>query len=313
MVVAVELADDDYLGLADVSYKSRVVDEEVLEAATTEKPFDQEAFDVLKELEQSVKVVAGLGRLDSEGKPRTLGRNEAILAGQMVRCWKLQQGLIQCCDPERLELFNFFQRGVVETAVNLRYLIEKGTPELFDSYVRSGLRADRELYDRITANVELRGGILQPIEHRMLEGIERSFKTADVELDSVSATGSRQWSPGGVKGRFDALGLGELYEPFFAAMSQYTHGSWHDIYAYHLTKEPDGGFLPQLRWGAIRPQPLLGVIDVLASAATSYLEDLGRPGSGRDTLADRIGFCATKGQRITELHEAFLQRGQSHP
>jgi hypothetical protein len=303
---------DDFLGLEGVSYSSRVVDEDALKAATDEEAFTFEAFDALKELAQSVAVIAGLDRLDDQGNSRSLTRNEAILAGLVVRCMKLQEGL-QSCDPQRIELLHFFERPLTESAVNLRYLLEHGSPELFDSYVRSSLRLDKELHDRITTAVAARGGIVQPIEHRMLEGVEKSFETAGVELDSVDADDRRPWSPRGMYGRFEAVGLAEFYNPSFGSQSHYTHGTWHDLYAYHLSVQPDGGFLPELRWGVVRPWPLLAAIDVLADASTRYLDDLKRPGTGRDTLADRIGFCAQKGRQITQLHEAFVQRGQSFP
>jgi hypothetical protein len=147
----------------------------------------------------------------------------------------------------------------------------------------------------------------------MLEGVEKSFKAAGVELDSVDAKDRSSWSPEGVYGRFKALGQTDLYGPFFAQQSNYTHGNWHDLYAYHLTVEPDGRFLPELRWGTIRPQPVLAAIDVIAYAATGHLDDLGRPGTGQDALDKRIGLCAEKARTITQLHEAFVQRGQSFP
>jgi len=73
------------LGLGGIDYDSRIVDEEALAAASDEEPFDRESFEVLKELLQSVTVVACLQWLDENGKPRSLTRDEAILAGLMVR------------------------------------------------------------------------------------------------------------------------------------------------------------------------------------------------------------------------------------
>jgi len=301
------------LGLGDIDYDSRIVDEEALAAASDEEPFDRESFEVLKELLQSVTVVACLQWLDENGKPRSLTRDEAILAGLMVRCMKLHHGLLQSCSPQRAELLNFFERGVTETAVNLRYLLEHGAPEVFDAFVRYSLRLDKELYEHINEAIAERDGQLLPIEERMLDGIKRSFEAAGVELESVDANDRTNWSKGGVYGRFKALGLTGLYSPSFGVQSHYVHGNWHDLYAYQLMVQPDGRFLPDLRWGAIRPQPLLAAVDVLADASTRYLTHVAKPSPDRDTLEDRIAFCAQKSRLITQLHERFLADQPSLP
>lgn len=294
------------LGLGDIDYESRVVDEQLLAAANDEEPFARESFEVLKELLQSVTVVACLQWLDDDFKPRSLTRNEAILAGLMVRCMKLHHGLLQSCSPQRAELLNFFERGVTETAVNLRYLLEHGTDQLFEAFVRHSLRLDKELYERILAGVEGRGDSeLLPIEKRMLDGIKRSFEAAGIELDSIDANDRSPWSKGGVYGRFKALGIPELYNPTFGVQSHYVHGSWHDLYAYHLTVD-EGRFQPALEWGVIRPQPLLGAVDVLADASTRYLLHVAPLSQDRETVENRIGFCAEKARLIIRLHEQYL-------
>jgi hypothetical protein len=303
------------LGLGDIDYESKVVDETALTEATDEEAFARESFEVLKELLQSVTVVACLQWLDEEFKPRTLTRNEAILAGLMVRCMKLHHGLLQSCSPQRAELLNFFQRGVTETAVNLRFLLEHGNDELFESFVRDALVVDKKLHERIQDEVSARDGDeLLPIEERMLAGIRRSFEAAGVEMEDIDA-GARQggWSPGGVWGRYKALGIAELYNPTFGVQSHYVHGSWHDLYAYHLTPLADGHFRPALEWGVIRPQPLLAAVDVLADASTRYLRHVAPESPDRETVEDRIAFCAQKARRIAELHEEFLSGRQDLP
>ncbi len=50
----------------------------------------------------------------------------------MVRCMKLQFGLLSAASEQKMELLNLSVRSVVETAVNLRYLLEFGTPEMFE-------------------------------------------------------------------------------------------------------------------------------------------------------------------------------------
>jgi Family of unknown function (DUF5677) len=225
-------------GLEDCAYSSRVVDDDALARAASDEPFAHEAVAVLKELLQSVTLVARVRRVDQEGEPRSLSRNEAILAGQMVRLAKLHQGLLEYCSPPRMELFAFVLRGAVETAVNLRYLLEHGSPDVFDAYVQDSLRLDKQLHDRINETVKARSGAVMPMEYGLLEGIERAFRTAGVALDGVSAKSRAAWTEGGIKGRFTALGLERLYASYFAVQSNYVHGAWQELYEHHLTMRP---------------------------------------------------------------------------
>jgi hypothetical protein len=293
------------IGLGDLSYESRVVDEAKLAAAQSEDVFAEEAFEMNKELGQTATVIGGLLRTGSGGEPRPLDRNEAILAGLMVRCAKIQHGVLQSCNPPRAELLNFFTRGLTESAINLRYLIEHGTPGTFDAFVRYSLSTDKKQHEQIQAAIAERGGTVLPIEERMLAGIERSFAVAGVPMEQVG-TDARGWSPEGIWGRFKALGRKDSY-PLFEIGSHYVHGNWHDLYAYHLNVGEDGGFEVAQAFGTIRPQVLTATIIILVDACLAYLgtfEDC----DDREVLADRATICSEKARQIDELHETFLAR-----
>jgi hypothetical protein len=292
-------------GLEDCSYSSRVVDDQALARATNEEPFAREAVAVLEELLQSVTLVARIRRVDQDGQPRTLSRNEAILAGQMVRLAKLHHGLLQYCAPPRMELFSFVLRGAIETAVNLRYLLEHATPEVYDAYVRDSLRLYKKNHDRVSEEVRARGGALMPMEHWMLEGIERAFGAAGVEIDSVDGNEAPGWTKGGARGRFKALGLEDLYAPSFGVQSNYVHGAWQEVYEHHLIEQPDGSFVPRPDFQGLAPAPIIMAVDVLAGASVDYLRATASPSDDRDVLEDRINFCGQKGRTIREAYRRF--------
>jgi hypothetical protein len=292
-------------GLEDCSYSSQVVDDQALARATNEEPFAREALAVLEELLQSVTLVARVRRVDQDSQPRTLSRNEAILAGQMIRLAKLHYGLLQHCSPPRMELFSFLLRGAIETAVNLRYLLKHGTPEVYDAYVRDSLRLYKKNHDRVMEEIRARGGTVMPMEHWMLEGIERAFRVARVELDSVDGNEPRGWTKRGARGRFKALGLEDWYAPSFGVQSNYVHGAWQELYEHHLIVQPDGGFVPRPDFEGLAPQPIIMAIEVLGGASVDYLRAAAPPSDDRDVLEDRINFCGEKGQTIREAYRCF--------
>jgi hypothetical protein len=292
-------------GLEGCSYASRVVDEQALARATAEKPFAREALAILNELLQSVDLVARVRRVDQRGQPRSLNRDEAVLAGQMVRLAKLHRGLLRFCDPPQMELFGFLLRGAIETAVDLRYLLEHGTPAVYEAFVRSSLRLDKEFHDRINAVAEARGGMVLPMEYGLLRGIEQAFSAAEVAIDSVDARARPGWTKGGAYGRFKALGLQELYASYFGVQSNYVHGAWQELYQHHLAVQPDGSFLPKPASESLALPPLTMAIDVLVSASAAYLRTAAPACADRDVLEDRINFCGQKGHVVTQAYRIF--------
>lgn len=84
---------------------------------------------------------------------------------------------------------------------------------MYAALVRDSLRLDKELHDRIDAKVKARGGTVMPMEYGMLVGVERAFRIAGVEFDSVDANARPGWTKGGAYGRFKALSLDGLYRP----------------------------------------------------------------------------------------------------
>jgi hypothetical protein len=163
-------------GMEDCGYSSTVVDDDALARPRSDEPLAHEAVAVLKELLQSATLVARVRRVDQEGEPRSLSRNEAVLAGQMVRLAKLHQGLVGCCSPPRMELFAFVLCGAVETAENLRYLLEHGSPDVFDAYVHDSLRLDKQLHDRVNETVKARGGVVMPMEYGCSKALSVHFE-----------------------------------------------------------------------------------------------------------------------------------------
>jgi hypothetical protein len=138
----------------------------------------------------------------------------------------------------------------------------------------------------------------------MLAGIQRSFEVSGVRLDDVDPDDRHDWA-GSIYSRFAALGLKDTYIAFFRIQSHYTHGNWHDLYAYHLALREDGGWEPVLEFAPIRPQPLIAALRVLASASTEYL--LTFPGSSdRALLERRIADTQVKAAALEKAHEHWL-------
>ncbi len=120
--------------------------------------------------------MANAYRLDDQNNPRLWTRNDAIKGGLMVRLTKLQRGILDAYQADHFELADILVRPLTETIINLQYLIELNTNELFDAYVVYSLREEKKLLKTIESNTAQRGYEI-PIETSMKVSIEDAFES----------------------------------------------------------------------------------------------------------------------------------------
>jgi hypothetical protein len=193
---------------------------EKLSTFSSEEDFTGLSVDLLVEVGSFVRVAACI----SPGDTRRWNRDQAIVAGNVVRLYKLISALLDQTSQRRRETTFIFARLAFEAIVNVRYLIEFSCPELFDSYIRHSLRHEKRLYDRIKSNIAARGGVL-PIERRMLASIERAARTSGMSLSDVSANKPKNWGNKNLFERAKAVGLDTAYPAAFGGGSHTVHGS----------------------------------------------------------------------------------------
>jgi hypothetical protein len=197
-----------------------------------------------------------------------------------------------------------FSRLAFESIVNIAYLIEFSSPELFDSYVRYSLKHERRLHDRIARNIAARGGEEWPIERRMLNSIERTAKVSGIQLSQVSTTKPKNWGDKNLYERAEAVGLDHQYLGVFGGPSHTVHGNWMDLVEYHLDDNEDG-FTPELRWHRPRPQPLF-VIGKLSVALLSRYFAYMREEENAGPLEDVLDELSQRIHAVETAHEKFL-------
>ena len=252
------------------------------------------AFELYKEAVSVVNLTAHL--LDEAASVKGgWPRNQAICAGLMIRIFKFMLVVTQLsADGNRAEVVSALNRSIMESAINLEFLVSKNDEKYFDQFVKFSLGPERELYDIIQANVAARGGEVQPIEQRMLESINDVCQASDVKIGEVNRKYG-DWG-GGVRERLKSLNKEARYVAMQRLPSHAVHGTWVDLYKNHLEHDskinvfsPD----PTFSWVDER---YLGPIAVFVLEATKpYLERFffGIPESkllleGIDDLRNRI-------------------------
>jgi hypothetical protein len=171
------------------------IDQAAVEAFTTESDFTSLAVALMVETASYCCIAAG-----TLGQTTSWNRDTAAVGGNMVRQYKLLDSFLDQICKRREENSVIIARLVFETSVNIRFLIKNFSKPLVDSYVSHSFRHERKLRDRILKNIKDRGGVILPIEDRMLQSIERSAKAAAIDLDQIDLKDKRPW---GGKNIFD--------------------------------------------------------------------------------------------------------------
>jgi hypothetical protein len=234
-------------------------------------------------------------------------RDQAAVGGNMVRLSKLLSALLDQTVQKKMETSTILNRLAFETIVNVRYLLANFSPELVDSFVRHSLKHERKLRDVIQANIQERGGEILPIEQRMLNSIERAAQVAGVTLDSVDLKDRAPWGGKDLRQRATTVGLEQPYRAVFGGTSHNVHGSWHDLYQFHLETNDVGAFTPNIDWGRPRPQPLFALGHLSLTAVAEFLIFIGGEATF-DQLRPQLRDLAARITSVDEAHECYLSR-----
>lgn len=237
---------------------------------------------------------------------RSWNRNQAILGGHLVRLYKLIDGLLDQTCRHRRETSFVLGRLAFECIVNLRYLITHASDEIFRSYCSYSLQHERQLLARIHANIEARNGQELPIERRMINSIERSFRVSGIDLEDVPKTKERNWGGLNIFERAKAVGLEAAYLAAFGGGSHTVHGNWQDLVEYHLEDVNDDFFRADFKWHAPRPQLLDAIALHAAEVVVDFVQFLAPDESG--SFVELLRDLQKRVLLLSRLHEEFLSR-----
>jgi hypothetical protein len=277
------------------------VSEALLSTFATEGQFTGLAVDLLVEVGSFVAIAAS-----ATDSSRVWTREQATAGGNVVRLFKLIHAVLDQTCQRRGEIVMIMARLCFETVVNIRYLAKHLSADLVRSYINYSLRYERRLNDLVTSNIVGRGGVVLPIEDRMLKSIARTCAAAGIKLEEIDTRAQRDW---GGKNTFDKatdLGLDEIYFVVFGGGNHSVHGNWPELYGNHLEWDGEDSFTAQTEWQTPRPQVLFLVALLATEAVDDFLNLLNASGAEREPWAELVDLR----QRIAlaiSAHEAYLQ------
>jgi hypothetical protein len=283
------------------------VDDAVLARAIDESTCSALAFELYKEATTVIVVAAHLaGTTDG-----VLPRNQAICVGLLVRIGKFMAAVMQLsAEDNRREVVLSLNRSILESAVNLRFLLTKNSADMFDAFVKATLGPERELYDVIQNNISARDGKRLPIEERMLGSIERVVRLSGMTIDKVSP--KRQEWGGSLRDRLKAIGEETYYLFVQRIPSHAVHGSWVDLLLHHLDEKEDG-FVPDSEWKGVDARLFNPIALLVLKAAGQYLKQSYGDAPQTEALRARIVDLGKRISRADAAHEQWMQNRTAEP
>ncbi|MGU3492923.1 DUF5677 domain-containing protein [Xanthobacteraceae bacterium A53D] len=276
------------------------VSTERLSAIKTDREFLGLAVDLMVEAGSYITIA-----LNVLGSDRTWSKEQAAVGGNMVRLYKMFHGVLDQSNQGRGEMCFIFARLAFETTVSLKFLIQEHSASLIDEYIKHSMDHERRLSIRIQENISARGGIVLPIEDRMLKSIDRTLKSAGLTLDELPSKKIKNWGGKNLYEKAQAVGLGGAYLGMFSGPSNNVHGSWGDTYAHHIDTIDVGKFSPNIEWSRPRPQILFAISMISAGLAVEFSTFIGGDDVG-SLLLPSVEDLLERIAAADRAHESYL-------
>jgi hypothetical protein len=265
------------------------------------------AFELYKEALSVVNLAAHL--LDEAASVKGgWPRNQAICAGLMIRVAKFMLVVTQLsAKGDRAEVVSALNRSIMESAINLEFLINTNDDKYFDQFVKFSLGPERELYDIIQANVAARGGEVWPIEQRMLESINDVCQASGLRIEEVNRKYG-DWG-GGLRERLKALNKEEQYVGMQRMPSHAVHGTWVDLYKNHLEHDSKTDvFSPDPKFSWVDARALGPIAIFVLEASKPYLERFFTRIPESKLLLERIDDLRNRLLEADGIHERLMTK-----
>ena len=244
------------------------VDEEVLMACREKGEFGKLSFNLYREAAALVCVTCN-SYYQTESNGMSLARNQAICAGLLSRVSRLMMSVLKLSSgTEHGETVQILNRCILESSVDLQFLLKKDDNTLYERFIETGLKGERELYDVIKYSIRQRNGRELEIEQSMLASIDRICEESGAKIEDIDPKAG-SWG-GSYRDRLRAIDLGGSYPILQGITSQSVHGSWSDLMRNYLLKS-ESGFEPKPEHTQTDGK-LFGPMALFATdAATAYI------------------------------------------
>lgn len=295
------------LTLNDFEFRIIDVDEEKVKKYKNESCFIELFLEIFKEVGKMSSLISCIYPLDERNIPRNLNIDEGVIYGLMIRVTKLQRGIIEQVCNNHLEIVLIIFRCLVETLINIKYILKKinENEDIIDEFITYSLKTEKRLLNKIRENIKNRGYEI-PIEKRMKNSIEKTFKISSFNLDEVDEKDKKTWG-NSIRSRAKEVNLLDAYFLLFSIHCHSIHGNWQDILDHHIIYK-NGEFIPKIDWSTPRSELLFVPAFISSDINKIFLENIIEDCDEKDKLINIINTQTINLEKAMNLHEEFMQK-----
>lgn len=268
-----------------------------------ENEFMDAYVELLKQTIELLWRIVDFKYCDKAGEPKVINKDEAVLAGNLIRLSKLNTSFLQNICECKMEICCIINRCIAETAINLKYILSEGEDRVKRNYIKNSLITEKELWGIIINNVKDRDGDILPIETRMKESIMNSFDSSDFEIEEVQR--SSKWKT--LKSRADIVAGEMFYSVYYGISSHSVHGNWQDILVNNLQKV-ENGFKVKFDWQSPRSQILSGPIILNLDIVSLFNDVEFKNESYYNVMRDKSECLIEYHNLLTDYHEKWITK-----
>lgn len=276
-----------------------------LKSFNDENNFLEAAVELLKQTIELLWIIVGLKycEKDEYQNPITITKDDAVVAGNLIRLIKLNTSFLQNVCECRTEICLILSRCIAETQINIKYMLIESEERVRRNYIKYSLITEKDLWNTISAHISDRGGDVLPIEKRMKASIKLSFDDSDFDLEEVNR--SSRWKS--VASRAEAVAHSQFYNIFYGITSHSVHGNWQDILMNNLSKTEDG-FKLEFEWTMPKSQLMDGPIFLNLELVKLFVDKELSADSNNEILNIKCDLLEDYFGDLTISHEEFLKK-----
>lgn len=298
------------INFADFSVEKLLDCESQIIKCSEKDDFMEVGIELLKDIAHTTLGVAGLQRINSKGQQRDWSKHEAILGGLLVRFCKLIRGYFDNACNREGEIVNILVRCILETGINIRYLIHFNDTSLYEDFIYYSLKKEKMFFDEINKNIKSRNGKDKHIERRMKASITKAIESSGYKVEEIKNKKTK-WDKS-IEQRMQEIGVQGAYNALIRIGSHAIHGNWQDLIHNNVyKKEESDEYIPEMR--ATRPdvQPLTTICLICSYTCQEYLSTFSPKYSDEKAIIDFLKDREHLVQKLVDKHEEYL--GKTHP
>ena len=288
--------------MGESDFLSVEVDFNLLSETNNGDDFLVQSVNLSNEVITNVFLILGIKEDDDPNKLE-VSHHKAILYGIVLRAIKLFRAYVEMLCKNRDEAESIIGRAIYESLINVKYLIQMNSDELFDEFIKYSLIAEKKLYIQIQDNIKARGNQL-PIEERMMISINRSFIRSGFDIGDIQMDYKKnKWGSITLPKKAAALFDKGKIPPGF---NHSVHGNWQSIMFSDLIFNDNSTFTPLYRYRKSKPQLILALMVMFCLASYDFINHVFSREEIKIYASSVFMDTESKIRKIDELHEKFI-------